>query len=186
MDGLDVRAWDQADLRARIALVPQRSVLFTGSILENIRWGKPEASLEEVEAAARAAAAHDFIASFPDGYATHVGRGGLSLSGGQRQRVSIARALVRRPSILILDDSTSAVDAVTEARIRASLRGATSGATVLHIAQRISSVRDCDLILVLDEGRIAALGRHEELLSGCEVYQDIYRSQVGIGAAAHG
>ncbi len=188
VDGLDVRRYDTAELRTRIALVPQRSVLFTGSIIENIRWGKPDAGIEEVETAARAAAAHDFIATFPEGYATHVGRGGFSLSGGQRQRVSIARALVRKPSILILDDSTSAVDAVTEARIRASLQsaGALANATVLLIAQRISSVRDCDLILVLDEGKIAGLGRHDELLSGCEVYQDIYRSQVGIGEAAHG
>ena len=161
-------------------------MLFSGSIAENIRWGKPDASLEEVEAAARAAAAHDFIASFPEGYETHVGRGGLSLSGGQRQRISIARALVRGPSVLILDDSTSAVDAVTEARIRSGLREASTGATVFLIAQRISSVRDCDLVLVLDEGRVAGLGRHEELLADCEVYRDIHRSQVGIPGVRHG
>jgi ATP-binding cassette subfamily B protein len=186
VDGVDVRGTDPADLRAGIALVPQRSVLFTGSVLENIRWGRPEASLQEAEAAARAAAAHDFIASFPEGYDTQVGRGGLSLSGGQRQRISIARALVRKPSILILDDSTSAVDAVTEARIRFALRGASAGATVFLIAQRISSVRECDLVLVLDEGRVAGLGRHDELLAGCEVYQDIHRSQAGIAGAHHG
>jgi ATP-binding cassette subfamily B protein len=186
VDGLDVRWMDLPELRARIALVPQRSVLFTGSVLENIRWGRPEASLEEVAAAARSAAAHDFIVSFPEGYETPVGRGGLSLSGGQRQRISIARALVRKPSILILDDGTSAVDAVTEGRIRSGLRDATAGATVLLIAQRISSVRDCDLVLVLDDGGIAGLGRHEELLAGCEVYQDIYRSQVGIAGGVDG
>ena len=186
VDGVDVRGTDPADLRAGIALVPQRSVLFTGSVLENIRWGRPEASLQEAEAAARAAAAHDFIASFPEGYDTQVGRGGLSLSGGQRQRISIARALVRKSSILILDDSTSAVDAVTEARIRFALRGASEGATVFLIAQRISSVRECDRILVLDEGRVAGLGRHDELLAGCEVYRDIHRSQAGIAGAHHG
>ena len=192
VDGLDVRGRDSKELRAGIAIVPQRSVLFSGSIVENIRWGKPEASLEEVEAAARAAAAHDFIVSFPEGYETHVGRGGLSLSGGQRQRISIARALVREPSLLILDDSMSAVDAVTEARIRSALRDATSGngamrgATVILIAQRISAVRDCDLVLVLDEGRVAGLGRHEELLADCEVYRDIHRSQAGIAGVRHG
>jgi ATP-binding cassette subfamily B protein len=121
-----------------------------------------------------------------------VGRGGLSLSGGQRQRISIARALVREPSLLILDDSMSAVDAVTEARIRSALRDATSGngamrgATVILIAQRISAVRDCDLVLVLDEGRVAGLGRHEELLEDCEVYRDIHRSQAGIAGVRHG
>jgi len=186
VDGRDVRSMDPAELRARIALVPQRSVLFTGSVLENIRWGKSGASVEEAEVAARAAAAHDFISSFPEGYGTQVGRGGLALSGGQRQRISIARALVRKPSILILDDSTSAVDAVTEARIRLALRDASAGATVFLIAQRISSVRECDLVLVLDEGKVAGLGSHEELLADCEVYRDIQRSQAGIAEAHHG
>jgi ATP-binding cassette subfamily B protein len=189
LDGQPVTAMPLAELRSRIAIVPQRSLLFTGSILDNIRWGRPEASLGEVEEAARAAAAHDFISSFAEGYETLLGRGGLSVSGGQRQRISIARALVRRPAILVLDDSTSAVDSVTEAEIKAGLRTACPGSTILLIAQRIASVRDCDLILVLDEGRVAGLGRHEDLMRGCVVYRDIWRSQVGVeaaGEALHG
>ena len=186
VEGRDVRDWELGCLRAGIALVPQRSLLFTGTVLENLRWGKPDATLDEAEEAARAACAHEFIEELPDGYDSLIGRGGLSLSGGQRQRIAIARALIRKPAILVLDDSTSAVDAVTELRIREALRSGCSGTTVFLIAQRISSVKSSNTILVLDEGAMAGLGSHEELLGSCEVYRDIHASQVGIKEAAHG
>ena len=186
VDGLDVRAHDLAELRAGIALVPQRSLLFTGSVMENLRWGKPDATPGEAADAARAAWAQEFIEALPEGYGSLVGRGGLSLSGGQRQRLAIARALIRKPRILILDDSMSAVDAVTEVRIREALGTYCAGTTVFLIAQRISSVRDADLILVLDEGAVAGLGGHEELLGTCEVYRDIHDSQLGTREASRG
>jgi len=186
VEGRDVREWELGGLRGGMAMVPQRSLLFTGTVLENLRWGKPDATLEEAEEAARAACAHDFIKALPDGYDSLIGRGGLSLSGGQRQRLAIARALIRKPAILVLDDSTSAVDAVTELRIREALRSSCAGTTVFLIAQRISSVKSSDLILVLDEGAMAGLGSHGELLGNCEVYRDIHASQVGSKEAAHG
>lgn len=186
VEGRDVRDWELGGLRGGMAMVPQRSLLFTGTVLENLRWGKPDATTAEAEEASRAACAHDFIKELPEGYDSLIGRGGLSLSGGQRQRLAIARALIRKPAILVLDDSTSAVDAVTELRIREALRDGCDGTTVFVIAQRISSVKSSDLILVLDEGAVAGLGSHEALLESCEVYRDIHASQVGSREAAHG
>ncbi|TCL59232.1 ATP-binding cassette subfamily B protein [Hydrogenispora ethanolica] len=178
VDGTDVRDYPLEALRQAIGMVLQESVLFSGTILENIRWGRPEASEAEVRAAAEAAQAHEFISQLPDGYGTVLGQRGVNLSGGQKQRLAIARALLRRPAILILDDSTSAVDLRTEARIQQALK-AMSGVTCLVIAQRISSVIDADQILVLDDGRIVARGTHRELLQSCALYQDIYQSQLG-------
>lgn len=179
MDGTDVKKMDLSALRERIGIVLQESILFTGSIRDNIRYGNPNASDEEVMAAAKAAQAHDFIISMPDGYDTVLGQRGINLSGGQKQRISIARALLLRPSLLILDDSTSAVDMGTESRLRKQLAELMKGRTCLMIAQRISSVIDADLILVLDDGKLVAEGTHIELLASCALYQDIYQSQFG-------
>lgn len=179
VSGVDIRNVDAKALREKIAMVPQKSVLFTGTILDNIRWGKENASIEEVQQAASAAEAHEFIAAFPEGYDTFLGQGGVNLSGGQKQRVSIARALVRKPEILILDDCTSAVDVTTEARIKKALRSYSKSLTCIVIAQRITSIMDADKILVLDNGELTGIGRHEELMKTCEVYQDIFHSQIG-------
>jgi len=177
--GIDVKDIDPKNLREKIAVVPQKSVLFTGTIFENIRWGKEDATREEVEEAARIAEAHEFISALPEGYETRVGQRGVNLSGGQKQRISIARALVRKPQILILDDCTSAVDVATEARIKESLKKYAGHLTCLIIAQRITSVMDADKILVLDQGEIVGAGTHETLLQSCRVYREIYQSQVG-------
>jgi ATP-binding cassette subfamily B multidrug efflux pump len=179
IDGVDIRNLDPKTLREKIAIVPQKTTLFTGTILENIQWGNEEATLEEIERAARMAEAHEFIAKTPDGYHTRLGQGGVNLSGGQKQRLSIARALVRNPEILILDDSTSAVDVATEARIKQSLKTYAKGLTCILIAQRITSVVDADKIVVLDQGEIVGLGTHEELMNTCEVYRQICKSQIG-------
>lgn len=183
--GTDVRDIPAAALRSDVGLVLQQAILFSGTIRDNIRYGKPEATQEEVESAARAAEAHGFISRLPEGYDTVVGQRGVNLSGGQKQRLSIARALLLRPRILILDDSTSAVDLATEARIQAALRERMKDSTCLVIAQRISSVMEADRIFVLDDGRIAAAGTHEELLQGSAIYRDIYESQRGKGALIH-
>jgi ATP-binding cassette subfamily B multidrug efflux pump len=183
VDGIDVRLFDRKELRQRIALVPQQSVLFTGSILDNLRWGKPDATREEIEKACEIACADEFIPKLSNGYDTWIGQGGVNLSGGQKQRLCIARALVRGCPILILDDSTSAIDMSTEARIRHRLREHTANLTVIIIAQRIHSVMSADRILVMDGGRIIGLGKHEDLLKDCQVYQDIYRSQMGLDPA---
>lgn len=180
LDGADVRDYDEHCLRGRIAIVPQQATLFTGTILENLRWGKPDATMEEIERAARIAQAHEFITAKPEGYGTRIGQGGVNLSGGQKQRLCIARALVRRPDVLILDDSTSAVDMATERRIREGLREYCRGMTVILIAQRIHSVMEADTILVMDGGRIARQGTHQELLEMSPVYRDIFRSQMGL------
>jgi ATP-binding cassette subfamily B multidrug efflux pump len=179
IDGEDIRDMNPKRLRERISIVPQKTTLFSGTVLENIRWGKEMAEMDEVERAARMAQAHDFIAETPEGYNTRLGQGGVNFSGGQKQRVSIARALVRKPEILILDDSTSAVDMATEAKIKESLKKYASGLTCLLIAQRISSIIDADTIIVLDDGEIAGIGSHEELIRDCKVYQEIYQSQIG-------
>ena len=185
LGGVDVSSLELNHLRQYVAIVPQKSLLFSGSILENIRWGKPGASLAEVEQAARCAGAHEFVSGFGEGYATRLGQGGVNLSGGQKQRIAIARALVRQPAILILDDSTSAVDVATEAAINQAIRSHFSGMTCFIIAQRISSVQDTDQIMVLDQGCLVGQGTHRELLAGCAVYQDIYRSQVGSAGVDH-
>lgn len=179
LDGEDVRELDPAIVRDRAAMVPQKAMLFSGTIMDNIRWGKEDATEEEVIAATRMAAAHDFISALPEGYQTKLGQGGVNLSGGQKQRVAIARALVRRPRILILDDCTSAVDVATEASIKQALRDYAQDLTCLLIAQRITSVMDADRIMVLDGGEVAGFGTHEELMRNCVVYQEIYRSQIG-------
>ncbi|MGQ9681976.1 MAG: ABC transporter ATP-binding protein [Anaerolineae bacterium] len=181
IDGVDVRDLDQASLRRCIGIVLQETVLFSGTIRDNIRYGRPTASDEEVVAAAKAAQAHDFILSFPEGYDTLLGQRGVNLSGGQKQRLAIARALLLQPAILILDDSTSSVDLETEARLQAALQGLMRQRTSLVIAQRISSVLHADKILVLDRGKIAAEGTHAELLATSPVYQEIYDSQLGNG-----
>jgi ATP-binding cassette, subfamily B, multidrug efflux pump len=179
VDGEDIRTLDPNQLREKISIVPQKSILFTGTIEDNIRWGKEDAAPEEISQAARMAQADEFISSFPEGYQTQLGQGGVNLSGGQKQRLSIARALVRQPDILILDDSTSAVDTATETRIKDALKSYERTMTCLLIAQRITSVIDADKIVVLDNGEIVGIGRHEELMHSCLSYQEIYRSQIG-------
>jgi len=185
IDGVDVRDVEQDALRRRIGIALQETVLFSGTIRDNIRYGRPDASEEEVIAAARAAQAHDFIMSFPEGYDTNLGQRGVNLSGGQKQRIAIARALLVEPAVLILDDSTSSVDVETETRIQAGLEDLTHHSTRLVIAQRISTVLEADKILVLDEGRIAAEGTHRELLASSPIYREIYESQLGNGVTPH-
>lgn len=179
IDGVDVKDMDLKTLRENIAIVPQKTILFTGRIVDNIRWGKEDATLEEVKEAASIAEADEFISSFEKGYDTILGQGGVNLSGGQKQRVSIARALIKKPKILILDDCTSAVDMITERKIREGLKRYSSNTTCILIAQRITSVMYTDKIIVLDEGNIAGIGTHEELMKNNDVYQDIFRSQIG-------
>lgn len=175
--GHDVRDYKLVNLRSDVAMVLQKNVLFSGTILENLRWGNENATLEEVIEAAKAAQAHDFIMSFPDGYNTDLGQGGVNVSGGQKQRICIARALLKSPKVIILDDSTSAVDTATDASIRAAFRNNLNHITTIIIAQRISSVSDADKIVVLDDGKINGVGTHEELLESNEIYRDVYTSQ---------
>lgn len=179
LNGIDMKEIDPKIIRERVAIVPQKATLFTGTVLENIRWGRDEATIEEVEEATKIASAHDFIMNSPEQYETRIGQGGVNFSGGQKQRLSIARALVKKPEILILDDSTSAVDIETERKIKQGLKQYTKGMTVLLIAQRITSVADCDRILVLDQGELVGNGTHKELLATCPTYQEIYTSQFG-------
>lgn len=175
--GHDVRAYTMEALRDAVAMVLQKNVLFSGTIRENLRWGNQNATDEELEAACRAAQAHTFISEFPEGYDTVLEQGGVNLSGGQKQRLCIARALLKKPKILILDDSTSAVDTATEARIRQALETDFPGMTQVIIAQRVSSVKHADLILIMDDGKIVSSGTHEQLLQSCEIYRDICNSQ---------
>ena len=175
--GLDVRRYDLEVLRDNVAMVLQKNVLFSGTIRENLRWGNPEATDEEMEHACRLACAHDFITAFPDGYDTHIEQGGKNVSGGQKQRLCIARALLKKPKILILDDSTSAVDTHTDAMIRKAFAEEIPGTTKLIIAQRVASVQDADLILVMDGGQIVASGTHEELMQTSTIYQEVFHSQ---------
>ncbi len=177
LDDIDVREYPVEDLRQRIGMVLQNNVLFSGTIRENLLWGDGNATEEEIIQAAKDAQAYDFIMSFPDGFDTHLEQGGVNVSGGQKQRLCIARAMLRKPEVLILDDSTSAVDSATEALIRQSFRENLRNTTVIIIAQRISSVREADQILVLDDGVIAGQGTHDQLMANNEIYQEIYWSQ---------
>ena len=177
VDGVDVRDYPLEELRSRIGMVLQTNVLFTGTIRENLLWGNPDATEEEIIQAAKDAQAYDFIMSFPDGFDTYLDQGGVNVSGGQKQRLCIARAMLRKPAILILDDSTSAVDSATEAAIRESFARNLKDTTVIIIAQRISSVQYADEILILDDDHIVGQGTHEELLANNEIYQEIYQSQ---------
>ena len=177
VDGVNVKDYDIEALRELIGVVLQKNVLFTVTIKENIKWGKQDATDEEIISACKATQAHDFIMSQPDGYDTELSQGGLNLSGGQKQRLCIARAIIKQPKILILDDSTSAVDTATEAKIRECFYKELKDTTVLIIAQRISSVAQADEIIVLDEGKIDSVGNHEELMQTSEIYQEIYKTQ---------
>jgi ATP-binding cassette subfamily B protein len=186
IDGVDVRALDQATLRSTIGFALQESILFTGTIRDNIRYGRPDASDAAVISAAKLAQAHDFISSFPAGYDSLIGQRGVNLSGGQKQRIAIARALLPQPTLLILDDSTSAVDVETEARLQAALGQVRQGCTTFVVAQRISTVLTADKILVLDNGRIVAEGTHNELLVSSPIYREIYESQMESGEGVKG
>ncbi len=175
--GIDVRNYDLKTLRNAVSMVLQKNTLFSGTIKENLKWGNKEASDEEIILAAKHAQAHDFITSFPDGYETHIEQGGTNVSGGQRQRLTIARALLKNPKILILDDSTSAVDTSTDSHIRKSFREDLPDITKIIISQRISSISDADRIIVLDDGKINGIGTHEELLKSNNIYKEVYETQ---------
>ena len=175
--GVNVKEYKLNELRDSVAMVLQKNVLFSGSIRKNLAWGNKYATQEEIEHAAKAAQAHDFIMSFPDGYDTELGQGGVNVSGGQKQRLCIARALLKKPKIMIMDDSTSAVDTATDAAIRTGLKKEFGDTTVLIIAQRISSVESADRIIVMNDGKIDAIGTHDELIATNQIYQDVYNSQ---------
>ncbi|MBP2660172.1 MAG: Xenobiotic-transporting ATPase [Firmicutes bacterium] len=179
VDEEDVKDINPKWIREKIGIVPQKSILFTGTIMDNLKWGKENATVEEIETAARIAQAHDFIIALPEGYQTKVGQGGVNFSGGQKQRLAIARAFVKKPEILILDDATSAVDVLTEEKIKEALKQYAKNLTCLIIAQRIISVMDLDRIIVLDQGEIVGIGKHGELMESCEIYREIFYSQVG-------
>ena len=179
--GRDVRDYDLEVLRNEVAVVLQKNVLFSGTISENLRWGNPDATDEELVRICKLAQADEFIQSFPDKYETHIEQGGNNVSGGQKQRLCIARALLKKPKILILDDSTSAVDTKTDALIRNAFRTEIPGTTKIIIAQRISSVDSADLIIVMDGGKIDGMGTHEELLKDNDIYREIYYSQNNMG-----
>jgi ATP-binding cassette subfamily B protein len=178
VDGVDVRELTQADLRSRIGFVPQKAVLFTGSVADNLRFGNAAATEDELQHAAAVAQATDFIDDMPGGFTAEIAQGGSNVSGGQKQRLSIARALIRRPEVYIFDDSFSALDFKTDSRLRAALRPETAESTVLIVAQRISTVMDADQIVVLDDGAIVGIGTHRELLNTCAVYHEIASSQL--------
>jgi ATP-binding cassette, subfamily B, multidrug efflux pump len=181
IDGIDVRTLRQDSLLSQIGIVPQEAILFSGTVRDNICYGRPDATNEEVIAAANAAQAHEFILDLPDGYNAHVEERGANLSGGQKQRIAIARALIMQPKILILDDSTSSVDVETETKIQVALDEIMRDRTSFVVAQRISTVLNADKIVVIDKGQIAAEGTHAELIKTSEIYQEIYESQLGNG-----
>ena len=180
--GEDVRRYDLETLRNEVSVVLQKNVLFSGTILDNLRWGDEHATEEQCREACRLACADEFIERFPDGYNTVIERGGTNVSGGQKQRLCIARALLKQPKVLVLDDSTSAVDTATDAKIRKALRTHIPGTTKLIIAQRISSIEDADRVIVLDDGRVAAFDTPANLLATCPIYQEVYSSQAGNGS----
>lgn len=175
--GIDVRKYDLTALRDQVSVVLQKNVLFSGTIKENLRWGDPNATDEEMVRACKLAHADEFIRAFPDKYDTYIEQGGTNVSGGQKQRLCIARALLKKPKVLILDDSTSAVDTRTDAQIRQAMREEIPGTTKFIIAQRISSVQDADLVVVMENGKIDGMGRHEELLRSNQIYREVYESQ---------
>ena len=183
--GRNVKDYTMEHLRDACAMVLQKNTLFSGTVRENLRWGDANATDEEIEAACRIACAHDFISAMPEGYDTYIEQGGTNVSGGQKQRLCIARAIIRKPKILILDDSTSAVDTATDAKIRAALRDTLPGTTKLIIAQRVTSIMDADLIIVMDDGHVNGLGTHEELLVSNAIYREVYQSQQE-GVSIHG
>ena len=176
--GRDVREYKLHTLRDSVAMVLQTNLLFSGTIEENLKWGNENASMEEIEAACRAACAHDFIMSFPDGYKTDLGQGGVNVSGGQKQRLCIARALLKSPKVVILDDSTSACDTATDAAIRKALRTELKGTTTFIIAQRIASVMDADRVMVMDDGKLVAFDTPENLYNTNRIYREVYDSQM--------
>ena len=182
--GVDVRDYDMETLRNKVAVVLQKNVLFSGTILENLRWGNKNASQEECERICRIACADEFIERLPEGYDTYIEQGGSNVSGGQKQRLCIARALLKNPKILIFDDSTSAVDTATDAKIRKGLAEYMPDTTKLVIAQRISSVKDCDRIIVMDNGTVNGFGTHEELMQSNKIYREVYESQNGMAGDA--
>ena len=177
IDGHRVQEYPLKPLRDSIAMVLQKNTLFSGTVVDNLRWGKEDASKEEIEEACRIACVDEFIDRLENGYETDLGQGGVNVSGGQKQRLCIARAILKKPKVLILDDSTSAVDTATEAKIREGLARSLPGSTKIIIAQRITSVMHADQIIILDDGRVHAVGTHEELLKNDSVYQEIYYSQ---------
>ena len=181
--GIDVREYGMEALRNQVAVVLQKSTLFSGTVLDNLRWGREDATLEECEEACRQACADEFISQMPDGYNTYIEQGGTNVSGGQRQRLCIARALLKRPKVLILDDSTSAVDTATDSHIRQAISGKIEGLTKIIISQRILSIKDADRIIVMDDGRVVAFDTHENLLNTCEIYKDIHEMQTSGGEA---
>jgi ATP-binding cassette subfamily B protein len=184
VDGVDVRQMTQAELRARIGFVPQKAVLFTGTVADNIRYGREQATDEEVRHAATVAQAVEFVDALPQQFASPISQGGTNLSGGQKQRLAIARAIVRKPDVYVFDDSFSALDFVTDAKLRAALKAETADATVFVVAQRISTVMNADRIVVLDNGRVAGIGTHAELLDQNEIYREIVGSQVSLEEVA--
>ena len=186
VDGVDVREYSLKNLRNGVGMVLQKNVLFSGSVEENLKWGDEDATMEEIRAAAESAQADGFVSAFNLGYSTMLDQGGTNVSGGQKQRLCIARALLKKPKILILDDSTSAVDTATEAKIRDCFANELKDTTKLIIAQRVSSIQDADLILVLDDGKVIGMGTHDELVKNCEAYEEIYTTQIGsqMGSAA--
>ena len=177
VDGVDVRNYPMQHLRDAIAMVLQKNTLFSGTMLDNLKWGDENASMAEIEEACRIACVDEFIDRMQDGYQTEMGQGGVNVSGGQKQRLCIARAILKKPKVLILDDSTSAVDTATESRIREGLAEKLPDMTKIIIAQRISSVRHADQIIILDGGRVSGIGTHESLLASNRIYQEIYESQ---------